>query len=249
MPEPTFDKDAAPRVYSNEPGLRSAGTSSEEAARPAPQSGSSLSEENRKLLTALSKDLDDLSKPYEPPSSPKEEEPPRRLEDDRAAEAYFEEEESSGSVIGGIFRFILMLCSLLAVIAAAWQVCLFLQPEFMQQEPVKTFSNQSCEFFYCPPLREPRIMNSELQATGPDEWEVRFTMQNPDLRPQPIPPITLTLKQGTATIMKNIFEQKDFKVTPNVPQIGGGEAVQISVPFRLANDRPTSFIVKVLQNP
>jgi hypothetical protein len=74
-------------------------------------------------------------------------------------------------------------------------------------------------------------------------------MQNPDLRPQPIPPITLTLKQGTATIMKNIFEQKDFKVTPNVPQIGGGEAVQISVPFRLANDRPTSFIVKVLQNP
>lgn len=237
---------------------------------------SSLDEQKRKVLMSLSQDLEELSKPFEPETEAKPEEQPSedplpveprltkkdlpvvntpeikvepRLDIPEEAEAEIptEDRTTETSSGGGFFRFLLLLVFLLMVAGAAWQVCLFLQPEFMKKSPVKEFSLQSCQVFYCPPLRELRILKSELQAVGPDEWEVRLQLQNQDMREQELPHFILSLLQGQQTVMKGVFDSRDYKTQPEVQELRGGETISVSIPFRFTGGRPSQFKIQPIQ--
>lgn len=237
----------------------------------------SLDEQKRKVLMSLSKDLEELSKPFEPDPPEKEEEKqteellpqePRLTKKDfpaanapeikveprvdlplenESAQRIEETEKTQSTSGGGFFRFILLLVFLLLVVGAAWQVCLFLQPGFMKKSPVKEFSLQSCQVFYCPPMREPRILKSELQAVGPDEWEVRLQLQNQDMREQALPQFVLSLMQGQQTVMKAVFDSRDYKTQPEVKELRGGETITVNIPFRFTGGRPAQFKIKPIQ--
>jgi len=272
MPEPTIRQDSKPT--SPEESV----ISPEIAVIPAEEIKiSSLDEQKRKVLMSLSKDLEELSKPFEPETQEiiEEEQPQERLPqeprlakkdlpvvkppeikveprvdiplEDEASEKSADSEEPPSSRGGGFFRFILLLIFLLLVIAAAWQVCLFLQPGFMKKSPVKEFSLQSCQIFYCPPMRELRILKSELQAVGPDEWEVRLQLQNQDMREQGLPQFILSLIQGQQTVMKAVFDSQDYKTQPEARELRGGETITVTIPFRFTGGRPSQFKIKPIQ--
>jgi len=272
MPEPTIRQDSKPT--SPEESV----ISPEITVIPAEEIKiSSLDEQKRKVLMSLSKDLEELSKPFEPETQDKiEEEQPRELLpqeprlttkdlpavnppeikvepridiplEDEAPDESAGTEETTASRGGGFFRFLLLLNFLLLVIAAAWQVCLFLQPGFMKKSPVKEFSLQSCQVFYCPPMRELRILKSELQAVGPDEWEVRLQLQNQDMREQEMPQFILSLIQGQQTVMKAVFDSQDYKTQPEARELRGGETITVTIPFRFAGGRPSQFKIKPIQ--
>lgn len=238
---------------------------------------SSLDEQKRKVLMSLSKDLEELSKPFEPETETNTEEQPSenplpveprltkkdlpvvgtpeikvepRLDipqEEGASEVPTENRAAETSFGGGFFRFLLLLVFLLMVVGAAWQVCLFLQPGFMKKSPVKEFSLQSCQVFYCPPMRELRILKSELQAVGPDEWEVRLQLQNQDMREQALPHFILSLLQGQQTVMKAVFDSRDYKTQPEVRELRGGETISVSIPFRFTGGRPSQFKILPVQ--
>ncbi len=272
MPEPTIRQDSKPT--STEEAI----VSPEIAVIPAEEIKiSSLDEQKRKVLMSLSKDLEELSKPFEPETPDKiEDEPPQerlpqeprlttkdlpivsppeikvepRVDiplEDEASEKSTDTDEASSSPGGGFLRFLLLLVFLLLVIASAWQVCLFLQPGFMKKSPVKEFSLQSCQVFYCPPMREPRILKSELQAVGPDEWEIRLQLQNQDMREQELPQFILTLIQGQQTVLKAVFDSQDYKTQPEIQELRGGETITVNIPFRFAGGRPSQFKIKPIQ--
>ncbi len=255
MTEPTFrNQQNSSITFPKEPSLSSKPQAKDETPATGvhpfcASSGSptSISQHNRDLLKSLSKDLEDLSKPYEPEEVQAKSFDPKSVE----TKADFEEQQldtSENSTGTGFYRFLLLVFMLMLIVASVWQICLFLQPKFMYQSPVREFSSASCQYFYCPPYRDPKILSSELQATGPDQWEVRITLQNQDMRNQALPQIILSLYQGKAVTMKAVFDAKDYRVNPSVIDLDGGQTVKIVIPFQFDEGRPSTFKLQVIPN-
>lgn len=255
MTEPTFrNQQNSSITFPKEPSLSSKPQAKDETSAVGVHpfgmsSGSriSITQHNRDLLKSLSKDLEDLSKPYEPEKVQSENFDPKPIE----TRVDFEEQQldtSEHSAGTGCYQFLLLVFMLILIVVAIWQICLFLQPKFMYQSPVREFSSASCQYFYCPPYREPRILSSELQATGPDQWEVRITLQNQDMRSQALPQMILSLYQDKVVTMKAVFDAKDYRVIPSVMDLDGGQTVKVVIPFQFDEGRPASFKLQVIPN-
>lgn len=203
-----------------------------------------LGDANREILKSLARDIEELSKPYVPPKETPAEDT-LKAETDTADNTDTndepEENETSGSSM--CLRFVV---TLIFALAAVWQVCLFLQPAFMRNDNVRDYAEMSCNYFYCPPLRELRILDSELQAVSPDKWEMHLTLQNQDMRDQPLPQILLRLNNPGTSLTKMVFDAKHYSVEPKVIEIEGGQTVRIDIPFRHDEGRPATFEVKVI---
>lgn len=197
------------------------------------------------LMAKLSKDIEELSQPagsQMPPIGQKGPDGIRYPEEDDLGDP--EDPPSSG----GFFRSFMLLLCLLFIIVASWQVCLFLQPEFLKEEPLNQISQKSCDYLYCPPLRTPSILSSQINATGDNLWDLTLTIQNQDMRAQKLPILQLDLVNARNQKTQLIFEPKEYTVAPATKEIQGGQTVNINVPFGYENGRPTSFKLKVVEN-
>ncbi len=148
----------------------------------------------------------------------------------------------------GIVRSIILFICVCFVILAAWQVTLFLQPEILKKEPLKTISQQSCDYLYCPPLRTPVVLSNQINALSQGQWELKLQIQNQDMRTQKLPVIQLTLEGAGNSRVQKIFEPAEYKTDPKIESIDGGGTSNIVIPFSFEEGRPTSYKVKVLEN-
>ena len=150
--------------------------------------------------------------------------------------------------VSGIFRSIMLLICFLAVIVAAWQVSLFLQPEFLRSKPFNLISEKSCDYLYCPPMRTPVVLSSHVEAQPSGKWLLKLQVQNQDMREQKLPNLQLTLEDAQGNKTQNIFEPSEYSTDPKVTGIAGGSTANILVPFEYSEGRPTAFRVQILEN-
>lgn len=270
-PEPSFHKtasgNAVPRIVPADLKTRTVPSSFEppKSKEPEPELASSPSapparapKDPKALMAALSKDISDLSVPLK-----KKEE----HEEERQAQSnpidHFGVKGSDGVILppddelgdpmdpsrsSGVVRSIMLFICLCFVVVATWQVALFLQPEILKKEPLKTISQASCDYFYCPPVRVPVILTNQVNAVSPGHWELKIAVQNQDMRTQKLPVIQLTLESSNKTKTQKIFEPSEYTTSPNVSSFSGGETINITVPFTFEDGRPTSYRVKVLED-
>lgn len=202
-----------------------------------------LGDANRELLKSLARDIEELSKPYVPPTDT----PASEGSDAETAACDTETcDEPEDSESSGLSMCLKIVLTLIFALAAAWQVCLFLQPAFIRNDSVRDYAELSCNYFYCPPLRELRILDSELQAVSSDKWEMHLTLQNQDMRDQPLPQILMRLNNPGSSLTKMVFDAKHYSVEPKMTEIEGGQTVRINIPFRHDEGRPATFEVKVI---
>lgn len=263
----TASEDKLPRIIPGElknPHLSGplASPNAEEKTLPPANGGtagsSPLPKDPKALMAALSKDVSELSVPLK-----KTEEETRKKNTQPNPLDHFGVKGSDGVILppeddlgdpmdpstsSGIFRSIMLFICLCFVIVAAWQVTLFLQPDFLKKEPLKTVSQVSCDYFYCPPVRTPVILTNQVNAISPGHWELKISVQNQDMRTQKLPVIQLTLENASKSKTQKIFEPSEYTTSPNVTSFSGGETLNITVPFTFDEGRPTSYRVKVLEN-
>ncbi len=154
-----------------------------------------------------------------------------------------EEPSSTPPILKSIF---LLLC-LGAIIVGAWQVCLLLQPSFMQSKALGPISQQSCKYLYCPPLRPLRVLDEEMNAVGPGEWVVSFMVMNHDMRPQNLPQILLTVESVNRAVTTKVYGPSDYTVIPKETSIQNGTALKFQMPFSYGEGRPAKFTVSITE--
>lgn len=198
------------------------------------------------LMASLSKDLDELSTPLDK-SNPEFKDFPVENGITYPPENDLGDPEEPPSP-SGILRSVMLFICFVVVCLCTWQVTLFLQPSFMQKEPFSTVSEQSCKFFYCPPVRPLRILSSEMEAMGNDQWMITLQIQNQDMRSQQLPQIQISLINNNNTFFQKIFSPSGYTAIPSMKKIKGGLSVKVQIPFTYSEGRPTNFTVKVLDN-
>lgn len=236
--EPTLNKEEESTLpTSGEP------TEVRNERQPIAPARNRLGDANRELLKSLARDIEELSKPYVPPKAALASEGSNTETAACNKDTCDEPEDNESSGLSMCLKIVL---ALIFALAAAWQVCLFLQPAFMRNDSVRDYAELSCNYFYCPPLRELRILDSELQAVSPDKWEMHLTLQNQDMRDQPLPQILIRLNNPGSSLTKMVFDAKHYSVEPKMTEIEAGQTVSINVPFRHDEGRPATFEVKVI---
>lgn len=153
---------------------------------------------------------------------------------------------SSGLRAGSVFRSFMLLLLLGFLVLAAWQVALFLQPDFLKKEPLSTLSVKSCNYLVCPELRTPVVLTSELKKLDDGRWELNAQIQNQDIRTQKLPAIELTLEDSAKSRSKMFFEPRDYAVEKASEPLGGGKTFDIRLPFSYSEGRPVSYQIRIV---
>lgn len=202
------------------------------------------------LMSQLSADLNELSKPAE--AQPQEAAPAESAGETQAEAAEPAAEESEDEVDdnqkgSGFTRTLLSFICIIFIAIATWQVTLFLQPEILREEPFNEMAEASCEFLYCPPVRTPIILDSQINATGDNSWVLTIQVQNQDMRPQKLPTLQLFLTNAQKQKTELIFEPKDYKAPDKVRELEGGQTIKIDAPFIYEGARPTKFTIRIAE--
>ncbi len=241
-PEPTFSEEPAgsddiPRIVPAEteaiPSIDSAQNQAREAAR-------------RQMRAQVSKDFENVSTPLqinEPGNLQDEAVHVVSDHDDYAGYDDDDEEESSSPPI---LRSIVLTICLAVVLVSAWQLTLLLQPDFLSNDLLRKFSEKSCKYIYCPPVRPMTIRSSQMSAVDDGKWKVTLQLQNFDMRSQGLPAVELTLENTDKTVVQKIFKPSDYVVVSKAKAIKGGSAEQIDIVFDNAEKRPANFSVKLV---
>ncbi len=233
-PEPTFsdeqsNSDDIPRIVPAEteaiPSIDSSQNQAREAAR-------------RQMRAQISRDFENVSVPLqinEPGNI--------RGEAVRVVSDYDDYEEESSSP--PIFRSIVLTICLAVVLVSAWQIILLLQPDFLSNDMLRKFSEKSCKYIYCPPIRPMTIRSGQMSAVEDGKWKVTLQLQNLDMRSQDLPDIELTLENTDKTVVQKIFKPSEYVVVSGEKSIKGGTAEQIDIVFDYADKRPANFNLKL----
>ncbi len=238
-PEPTFsegqtDSSDIPRIVPAEteaiPSVDAIQNPAKEAAR-------------RQMRAQVSKDFENVSTPL-PINEPGnlQDKAIHVVSDHDTYEDYDDEEESSSP---SILRSIVLTICLAVALVSAWQLILLLQPDFLGNDLFRKFSEKSCNYIYCPPVRPMTIRSSQMGAVDDGKWKVTLQMQNLDMRSQALPAIELTLENTDKTEVQKVFKPSDYVVVSGEKAIKGGSSEQIDIIFDYAEKRPANFSVKL----
>ncbi len=239
-PEPTFseehtDSGDIPRIVPAEteaiPSIDSAQSLAREAAR-------------RQMRAQVSRDFENVSAPIQINEPGNLHDAAVHVVSDHGDYAgYDDDDEESSSP--SILRSIVLTICLAVVLVSAWQLTILLQPDFLSNNLLRKFSEKSCNYIYCPPVRPMTIRSSQMSAVDDGKWKVTLQLQNFDMRSQSLPAVELTLENTDKTVVQKIFKPSDYVVASGEKSIRGGSAEQIDIIFDYTEKRPANFSVKL----